>query len=194
MAWDLATAHARLGTTASTALDAQYTLSMSSALAIVEAYLDRKLLNQAEVDEVAYPHHTGLGIKRYPIESVQSVANGNAGNVNISNYEVDKDAGVIKVSGYLFGDRVKVSYTGGYTTLPADLEYAMWLVFDAVNVSAAGGGGLAAGAIESLTIPDVGTIRYASGNAGSGGATSGAHGPIDAATIDILEPYRRFSA
>ena len=75
--------------------------------------------------------------------------------------------------------------------LPADLELALWMIFDQVWATLPGGGAGTSAAgqgIESITIPDVGTIRFGSG--GASGAAGGASGVLPLSSTTILNLYR----
>lgn len=187
MTWDLAGAYARTAQPTSTVLDARYQASLDASLAIIEAYLDRQILYAAGVEDIIYPHHLGWGVKRYPLESVDSLG----GKAQTSFKQFDADSGVISLDAYAVKDRLEIKYTGGYKVIPADLLMAMWMVFDAVDATNSGGASVAAGAIDSISVPDVGTIRWNNDTSG-GGAVSG--GLIPDMALALLSPYRRLSA
>jgi hypothetical protein len=190
--FDLATAKTRL-TITGTAQDALVQAALDAALDTVERYLNRKLMYAAEVASYYYTEGETLFLDRYPVEQVVSISQ-TSGGAAISKYKLHKSFGTILFPGRVGSDQIDVSYAGGYRVLPADLEMALWSIFDGFwpTISGASGSSVAAGAIESITIPDVGTVRYnVSGGASSGAAASGSGSPIYGAFYDILRLYRR---
>jgi len=190
--FDLATAKARLGiAVVDTTKDALLSSAISAALSIAENYCDRKFLYAAESQKFNHFHGATMSLIRYPLVNVTSVAKNGAG---VSGYKVINSTGQIEFDHHVRHNEVTVQYTGGYTTLPDDLLLALWSIFDVIwGATPGGGSGGAVGgqAINSITIPDVGTIRYeSSGAAGSSGAGA-AGGLIDSVAAAILSFYRR---
>ena len=191
--FDLATAKIRLGIAAvDTTKDALLSNAISAALSIAESYCDRKFMYSTDSATFTHDHSGVLQVMRYPIERVSSVSR-DAGASNITDYHFVADTGQIVFDHYHHQHEMTVAYVGGYKVLPADLLLALWGIFG--NVYAAltqsGGGAVGGQAINSITIPDVGTIRYeSSGAAGSSGAGA-AGGLIDNVTAALLSFYRR---
>ena len=192
--FDLATAKVRLGTTTLGDLDIQRALDQS--LAYAEAVMDRKLTKQA-MTEYFYPDkavHT-LSLSAYPVDRTVQI------KVNDQPFKgkIDAQRGLIHFEGLHYSHEIKVEYTGGFNPFPADMEGALWSVFDSVAGAMAGGGSVSGGGdIESISIPDVGTIRFSQGDSGSGGAAGGAGGidPLGAYfpfLTAIADRYRRVS-
>ena len=196
--FDLDTAKARLGiAVVDTTKDTLLSGAISAALSIAENYCDR-MFDFATQTEV-FNHHNGssFSLRRYPLTAIAAVTTSGGSGIAADMYHRNDDAGLLIMHNQLWqSDVVTVQYTGGYTNLPDDLLLALWRIFDAIWADMPGGGagaGAAAGsqAINSITIPDVGTIRYeSSGAAGSSGAGA-ANGLIDNVTAALLSFYRR---
>jgi hypothetical protein len=197
MAFLLADAKTRQGILpADSTKDVVLQASLDTALALAETYCNRRFTYAAETASFYFPFGTTLQLNRYPIEQVTSVTPLNQVAYGSQNYKVVLGTGQIKSRGWLADDQIDVTYTGGYKVLPADLELALWMVFDAVWAAMPGGGGGGSVAapgqsISSITIPDVGTIRYDNGGpASSGSATGGAGGLLPLSAASILNLYR----
>ena len=83
-------------------------------------------------------------------------------------------------------------YEAGYQDLPADLVIALWGIFDVIWAQMQGGAAVAAGEIDSITIPDVGTIRYS--NSTSGAKSGSSADSIYGVNFNLLDKYRRIGA
>jgi hypothetical protein len=185
MSFDLAGAKTRLNITG-TAQDVEIQAALNASLAIAEAYCKRKFSFAAEV---AHYYHVSAGylfVDRYPINAVTSVVRNN-GQSDIK-YKVNKSAGFLDLHGRYSDEEIQVTYSGGYATLPDDLIIALWGIFDGVWASSQGISGPSAGAIESVSLTGVGTVRMDTGGASAGAAASAA---IPAMASAILSAYRR---
>jgi len=193
MTWDLAGAKARLQI-ADTSKDALITSTLATSLAVAELYCNRKFSYAAERATFTHPHGEALQLSRFPIEQVVSVNGDNNQAMATGKYHVINNTGQIILDGSAYGHRIIVDYAGGYKTLPDDLILALWGIFDAVYAASSNvGNATPAGsaAIQSITIPDVGTVRYESGGAASGASgAGGAAGIIPAVSAMILNLYR----
>ncbi len=200
MAFDLATANTRLGLTAGPQ-DALVTSALNAALAAAENYCDRRFLYKRDTVAFYDARSNKLLLDRYPIVSVNTIANKGSGSlIDASTYHIHDWAGMVIFHGTPFFHELDIDYTGGYQTLPADLELALWIIFDAMwplysaNSGGGGGAGGVSGAISSISVPDVGTLRFDTGSSGSGtGGGAGAVGLIASSAINLLEPYRRIA-
>ena len=190
--FDLATAKTRLGlAVVDTTKDTLLSSAISAALSIAENYCDRKFLYAAESQKFNHFHGVTMSLIRYPLTVVTSVTKNGAG---VSGYKVINSTGQIEFDHHVRHGELTVQYTGGYTVLPDDLLLALWRIFDIVWGSLPGGGaGGAVGgqAINSITIPDVGTIRYEASGAAGGAGAGAANGLIDNVTAALLNFYRR---
>lgn len=184
--FDLATAYIRTGLTQDPANDLLLEASLDATLAAVENYLDRYLLYDVDNIEMLEVHYGALNLRRYPIDVVTSM-------IPAIPHQVHNGAGMILLKHRTVMDRIEVTYSGGYKILPADLELALWLTFDALWALQSGGtgGAVAAGTVESVTISGVGTVRYATG--GSSSVDTGLSGTstIPDTAIGLLRAYRR---
>ena len=174
---------------------ATYDVAMDRMLdtvqALVEGELDRGVLYESVTGETVYPHGCALHLWRYPIDQGETLTLD--GEAVPSNWCIDYRSGIVRrQSRNAPCDAVVAVYTGGYDPLPADLEHAMWSVYrqmweDANQETGGPGDGdsIAAGDVESVTISDFGTVRYA-GHAVGG---SGVLAPYES----VLRRYRRLS-
>ena len=198
MTWDLAGAKARLQI-ADTSKDTLIGSILNAAKSIAENYCDRKFDYAAESATFTHPQGNTLSLPRYPLNSIVSVTRGdNKTPEATSAYHWIAGTGQIVFDHYLAAaHKITVSYTGGYNTLPDDLLIALWRIFDTLWADTPGGGAtIGAGAvggqaINSITIPDVGTIRYESSGASGASASGSAGGLIDNVTAALLSFYRR---
>ena len=182
--FDLATAKTRLGITGTTQ-DAQLQVALNTSIALAERYCDRKFLYAAET--VKFYHFSGafMFIPRYPIEQIISSTG------LPSETKVNNRLGMIEFHGHQSFEDASVTYAGGYKVLPDDLELALWGVFNGVWPSINGGSSVAAGAIDSITIPDVGTIRYNNSGSSASSSASAGNANVLGAFASVLDTYRR---
>lgn len=176
--FDLATAKIRLGITGN-AQDAQVQLALDTAMAVAERHCDRRFAYSSDVAKFYNFEGDTLFLPRYPLEAV-FFTRGLPETI-----KVHHRLGTVEIGAYFRADEIEVNYSGGYQTLPPDLELALWGVFDVLYPGVAGQG--AGGSIESVTIPDVGTIRYST--------TAPVVPAVDAnvlgAYYSLLDSYRR---
>lgn len=167
--------------------DASINLCLSLALAVVETYLDRKLGYLEDDKHIVYAGNYDALVRRYPIESVKSITN-HSGAIRF-----DARRGLVYVGAC--AQDMEIVYTGGYklADLPQELLFVIWKLFD----DHAGDFGLpvakisAGGTIQSITVPDVGQIRYS--DAGSS-AAGDAQGLLSAMMRGVLDRFRAESA
>lgn len=171
-------------------------LVIDSALAIAETYCDRSFMEQDTVETVVPVYGNTIKVRRFPIESVNTISSIHGGTV--ADYHVDKRAGVVYLDGRGFWHEATISYKGGFSILPPDLEIALWLIFDAVWSATPGAGkafgattSSGTGAIKSVSTPDAGSITYFDPTT-SAASSAGAFLPADA--VALLDPYRRLDA
>jgi len=187
--YDIATATARVP---AGSLASLVQVSFDAALGVAERYCDRKFLFAHET--VVVTHLTGnvISIPRYPVEDVYSAYSEQG--VSLPDYHLVRNVGHVVFDGLPGGHQIAIEYVGGYKTLPADLELALWMIFDQVWASSSAGAGAGAssgsGAISRITVPDVGSISFDTGASPvSGGAAMG--GLIPPMAAGILDLYRR---
>ncbi len=202
MTWDIATAKTKLGIVG-TLQDTQLQAALDTALAIAEKYCDRKFMYAAETASFYMVKAQALKLYRYPVEQIVSITDTSGGTTfGTDTYKAHLASGTILFDGWHSAREVDVSYAGGYKTLPADLELALWDVFSSVWSltpgwgASAGTGAPVAGAIKSITVPDVGKIDYdLSGGAAAGsGAGAGAGGYLTPVAVMLLDKYKAESA
>jgi hypothetical protein len=193
MAFDLATAYIRTGLQPTPENEAILQLTLDATLQSVEKYLDRKIMYLADVHQFFYTHEQDYNLERYPVEKVDSIIlDGTPISIQ---YKVHSSSGMLKLDHYVFKRELEVSYSGGYKILPADLELALWVLFEEMLPLVQGGSSsVSAGAIDSITVQDVGTIRFNTNSGGSGsGAISSISGMPDS-VLALINHYRRYSA
>lgn len=205
MAWTLEAAYARTGLDETPENDALLTGVMTATVAVVEMWLNRKL--QYAVESESFPMvyaPTTLTLRRYPLEEITGIYFAGdqmslpitPGNYRLTQrFVADPETGLLFFPSPLARNSITVQYTGGYVEFPPDLELALWLVFDKVYADGFGGGGSGGtvGEVSSITVPDVGTVRFATATSVSIDAASSGdyNGMIPISAMGILNLYRR---
>ena len=212
MAFDAMAGRLRVGLVATdSSQDVLINAALSAALAFAENYCDRDFLYKRETITNAFDReYEGVFVNRYPIGRVYSVSNATtSSSLPASGWSAHNQSGLILIpsytrrmpSRYAALPSVTIDYEGGYKVLPADLEYALWAIFDSVwptfDPSISGGGivGPAIGNVKKRTVVGVGSIEYETG----GGASSSSTGRVSAdwsavmpgATQAVLGLYAR---
>lgn len=181
--FDLTTAKTRLNIS-DNSKDNEITLALSLALSVVEDYLDRRLEYKAETVTLFRNKENIYLLRRYPVEMLGTVDNGDITKAKIS-----------KPHGILFftpsSDEFTLTYSGGYKELPPVIEMVLWQVFDTEYPGIANPGTVAPDTgrqISQISVPDVGTIKYESSGAASG--VSADFGILSASQAALLDRYR----
>lgn len=228
MTWDVETARVRIGLEASDASrDPELQACMDAALAAAESYCDRRFLLMEDTDEFLRDAGPVLLVRRYPLESIKELQlleplpEPPPAPVPVpDSWRMDKKRGMVYMAGgalpaglgiYPVGSSpppswpgarpgFALTYTGGYDPLPADLEAALWLIFDALwaetpGWGAAGGSQTGGGAVRSFAIDGMSISYDTSTDAGSAGAGANkGWGFIPAKAVGVLSFYRAESA
>ena len=187
MSFDLPTAKQRLSlAVADTSKDVAIQAALSASLAIAEDYCKRRFSFATEVARFYHVASGYLFVSRYPINVVTSVVRSN-GQSDIK-YKVNQSAGFLDLHGRYSDEEIQVTYSGGYRTLPPDLEYALWGIFNGVwsnmnDVASAGVGG-----VGQVGITGVGYIRFMADESNSGSKGDPISGYVEA----ILANYKRY--
>ena len=170
MSFNIESARVRVGLDASdTSKDAQISGALNSSLAVAENFCDRKFMFKA-LERAKFYYQTSklYSLKRYPINAVFQVIDSDG---RFPEYKVHHLLGRVELKNYNTSEEVEFDYSAGYEILPADLELALWGIFDATYASidkAMSGEGINSGNaagygdISSINIPDVGTVSFAS--------------------------------
>lgn len=214
MAWNLEDIKDHLGVT-DPDQDAQVEAAMRVAMAFVEKYCNRYF--EYRENYVEYVRHVrGEGVQlhlwpfagdilaidqdrvviaEWPYMSHPIADPISGGNISYSQagHWADSQTGIVWWPGYRVKEPLFFEYNGGYTEdeWPADLYYVLLNTVKNVFGMQSGGSTLEAGAISKMTVPDVGTITYATGDSGAAGVGGGgALGPISGADTMILDLYR----
>ena len=179
--------------------DTEITEAWTVAWAISESYLNRRLDYEATWLEV-FTHFEGyvISLERYPVCAIETIVPVDGGTFK---YHLESLTGLIHVDGRIKQHGFTITYSGGYHEdtagdpcpyiFPADLMVAIKQIFDGIYADQeAGAPGLSSENIQSITINDVGTIRWGgSGAGGAGGA--GSIGYIPSTSVAIMSPYKR---
>ncbi|SCK49057.1 Phage QLRG family, putative DNA packaging [Variovorax sp. HW608] len=226
MSWDLDTARKRLGIEGGEQ-DEVIESAMNFALAVAESYCDRRFLKQEDRQEFTLPCGPNLLVRRYPLVSLETIEPIDPQpdpppepyDVSAA-WRMDKKRGIVFVVGAppwvaggvdaaapspFYGRESAgfvLNYTGGYDPLPADLEQALWLVFDAVWFATPGwgadagsqAGAGAGGAVKSFNIDGM-ALAFDTGSgdkaASQAGGDVGSFGPfLPLSATSLLHPYR----
>jgi len=165
--------------------DINYASELS--LSLMGNYCDRLFPEEADYEEI-FTHKRGMSLSliRYPITVVTSIIDSN-GTV-VSAYHTAAKRGIVNLDAYGCFHEVTVIYTGGYVEggFPADLLSAFYGIFD--QEFAAIGTSSSSAVISSVTVQDVGTVRFDTG--GANDSSGAAYLPTSAAAI--LDNYKRY--
>lgn len=196
MTWDIASAKSFLGLPAAVdpVLDPRLQVGLDTALSIAEAYCDRKFMHTAaQVETFTHTSGGSISLIRYPLDKDPVLS----GDQNTYKFHTDWQNGVVHFDSTIADHQMTATYSGGYTVLPSDLEFALWSVFGSVwSNMQSGATGAAAGGIKKVSIVGVGSVDFDSSSGGSGGG-SGGYSPgslIPTASAFILDTYRRVLA
>lgn len=214
MAWNLEDIKDHLGVT-DPDQDAQVEAAMRVAMAFVEKYCNRYFeYRENYVEYVRHVRGEGVQLHLWPFagdilaidkdriviaewpymsDPIADPISGGGISYGQAKHWADSQTGIVWWPGYRTKDPLLFEYNGGYTenTWPADLYYVLLNTVKNAYGLQAGGSTLEAGAISKMTVPDVGTITYASGDSGSAGVGGGGSvGPISGADTMILDLYR----
>jgi len=186
MAYDLATARIRTGTTVAPT-DAEMQNILDTAMSFAERYCSRFFKNATYVEEFRDRASRTLQLRAFPEITSIDISDSDGKTLDISNIGLDEERGIVYGGFFVGAKALTVTYEGGYVTLPLDLELALWSIFDNIygamtktNVTGSVGG------ISSVTLADVGTVKY--NTSGSSGSSDG-YGYIPMTAEAILNLY-----
>jgi hypothetical protein len=159
---------------------------IAAALAIAERFCDRKFDYVEDEVEDVIEVMSCLSLQHYPINKKMPVTI----DATVISTGIQSSAGLIRTKWLCPGTVYEVQYSGGYKVLPADLEIALWGIFDhlwSTTPGAALASGSTAGApIMRLSLPDAGLVQYFDRR-----DTSGFSGLIPEGSAALLETYKR---
>lgn len=185
MAFDLVTARARIGI-ADSSKDTILTSAMNAALAIAEKFCDRKFMFSPATAEFFDVWDDKVQLPQYPIGTVTQITGTDA------SYRVHQELGMIMFNGNVHSKYINVKYTGGFKPLPADLELALWAIFDDTYGEFSGSGSIGGlNGLSRITVSGVGTIAYGTNSSSSAGGGGAFAGLIPIRALNILQMYRR---
>ena len=196
--FDLAAAKARNNIAVpDNSFDALINVGLNTALAIAEKYCDRTFMQATETAKYYDTLSSEIMLPRYPITTLISMSE-DGKSIDAGSFKVHGTGGYIDFFNQRYFKELDITYTGGYTVLPADLELALWMIFDIIWAQLPGGGATAgavsaSSVVKSINVPDVGTVQFdtsASATSGAGGANQFLNGTI----ISLINPYRQVSA
>jgi hypothetical protein len=187
MAYDIETARVRIGLDSTdTSKDAELTAAMGASLNFAEKYCDRFFMLKDEIAEEIHFTDKDVQLHRFPLVSITSI---NAdGKPIAAEYHMEKTTGRVVFDSSICAHTLLVSYSGGYATLPSDLELALWKLFDAAwglvsaTASTAAVGG---GAIKAISSSGA-RVEF---DTSSGSANLGGGGLSDPFAMTILNLY-----
>jgi len=144
-----------------TSRDAEIEVVKGTSFALMGNYCDRTFPLGIDVVE-QFTHKVGLALalKRYPVDTVTSILDQD--DKEFTDYHIEPDTGIVHLDFRCAFHQVFVTFTGGYDEdeLPADLLMAFYAVFDQEWAIYEGGAVSSSGEISSISVVDVGTIRY----------------------------------
>jgi hypothetical protein len=199
MTWNLETAKKRLGIPDDDdSKDADINGAMATSTALAETYCDRHIREvtlSADFDNVT---RRTILLRAFPVKAIARITRNPGGDmaedIGPAEYVLNKTTGA--VTGPFSSRVLTIDYTGGYDvyTMPPELEFALWLLFDAVWFSTPGAGASTGstddtGPIKSFTINGV-RMDYATDSASSGGGAGDALGIIPLNAAAVLERYK----
>jgi hypothetical protein len=162
MRFDLPNGRVRVGLLITdTSKDIEIKGGIDFALAVSEQYCDRRFAWQVETSKFYLTSRAAFVLERAPVTRLRSITSENSIAVPSSKYKMHYNNGTLLFDSQFVTRELEVIYEGGYNEFPADLRIAMWGLFD--NYWAEFGAGARAvdvKEIQSVTVPDVGTVRY----------------------------------
>ena len=166
-------------------LDDQVIAAMRITMAFIERYTNRLWEYRENHHELQLPEKgNGWQLHLWPVKGdvyIDGVAN---------EYLFDNERGVIWFPNYKYTNFKELVYSGGY--LPHEWPAAIYQILlnsikNQWEISIGNGGGED---ISRITIPDVGTLTYASGSSSSGSIGGSSFGPISSSDLMVLDLYR----
>jgi hypothetical protein len=172
--------------------DNEITLAARLSQEMLEAYLDRELTFGKRVEFFTHDRGPTLTLAAYPVDG-DVIVRGVDDSAIPDSFHVARSTGLVQLDWINGTHEIEVEYHGGFELPPAAIGTAILVGFDYVwaNVINAAGMVQGAGAIKSLSVPDVGTVSFFDGSGASGdGGGDGAPAAFGAMS-DLLAPYRR---
>ena len=180
--------------------DADIDVAAEVTMSIIEDWCYRKFPFKSDQEET-FTHVNGgtISLIRYPVWEIHTLQTDGS---DIQGFHIESKTGLIHFDGgHVHSHEIKVNYAGGYPLkdywdplshdfnvefMPAALQMATMLLFDNVWSRMENTGGGISGNVESVTLTQVGTVRFATGDAAQ---SSG--GLLTNEIMNLLEPYRR---
>jgi len=178
--------------------DDEINIAAPTAMALMELYCDRKFVMMDRVEQFTHEVGNSIPLIAYPVNRIVYVervnVDGTQGEPVTLKYHVDKNNGVMMFDAHFAFHKLEVAYNGGYDPdlFPVDLTLAFLQIFDIQISTGSGGVTLQAGAIESVTVQDVGTVRFSKGDASAPSSGGGLGGLIPFTASAILDLYKRY--
>jgi hypothetical protein len=186
MAFDLETARVRVGLSSSdTSQDEMLKVAMNAALGEAQRYCNRTFFFAHETVEFIHFNTITAQLSRYPLQRIFSIKSEGV-PIDSSQYHVHHNDGRIVFDRYHVAHSLTVEYEGGYKQLPGELEVALWMLFDTMWASLDSSAAKSdVGAIKTISVPDVGSITYATSSA-SASTDSEAMSPLTRSILDLF--------
>ena len=145
-----------------TSKDTELAVALETSLAVAEAYCNRKFKSQRDTETFTHIDSHVVSLRRYPVDTIINVS------PNGFDYHLEKETGLIHVDGRVHKHALTIEYDGGYVAIPSDLGFAILMIFDSVWGTLQGDGQAQTGGVESVTLADVGTVRFSTSKSSSG--------------------------
>ena len=159
--------------------------TIKTAIGIIETYLDRGIISDNEQEHFTHVDASAIQLYRYPLTDGVTITMSPE-----LKYHVDKKNGIIFFDGHVTEHTLTIDYEGGYLTdfMPVALHTAVLRVFDVLGLDFDTKASIGdVGGISRISVPDVGTIAYATKSA----AGTGENDFIDNTTKFLLDPWKK---
>jgi len=127
--------------------DSLLTNLINQASQIVETYCDRYIEKRTNLTEDYFHVRDKIFVRAYPIISISSLqlVDENGNTTDVTEYTKDDDLGIIYLNSEYEDAHFRITYTGGYETIPADIKFAaMYLLGQIYRISTDGAHGVTA--------------------------------------------------
>lgn len=151
-----------------TTYDEQITLIREWTIELIERYLGRKFESAAFTQESFQPNSNLFQLDNYPIETLTSINIDGSDLTDLSDYYLDKKIGTIH-GDFTNGNVYIISYTGGYTTVPAVINDALVLVVDDRYQAMLGA---SSAEVKDVTLFDFAKVSYDTSTSSGGSSIS----------------------
>ena len=120
---------------------------IEQASQMVETYCDRYIEKRTDLTEDFFHVKDRILVHAYPIISISAVqlVDANGDTTDVTDYTTNNNLGIIYLHSKHSDAHFRVTYTGGFETIPADIKFAtMYLLGQIYRISADGAHGVTA--------------------------------------------------